>query len=143
MCEKGMLTGNKIAGVQFTLLDGQHHEVDSSDYCESIYAGFPLFRTVCVSDFTFLQFLWHFFLAAFFLAAQGAIRDCFEQGSWRIIEPIMLVEILAPFEFMNTVLGGVTKRGGILASREITGDWFSAEAEVPLNKMFGYASELR
>lgn len=36
---------------------------------------------------------------AFNLAAQGAMRDAFESGSWYILEPIMLVEIIAPEEF--------------------------------------------
>lgn len=31
MAEKGLLTGNKISGVRFTLLDGGHHIVDSSE----------------------------------------------------------------------------------------------------------------
>lgn len=112
MCEKGLLTGNRIAGVHFTLTDGQHHLVDSSEY-------------------------------AFFLAAQGAVRDVFELGKWRIIEPIMLVEIVAPVEFSNSVLSGISKRSGLLQSRERTEDWFTANVEVPLNKMFGYAQELR
>lgn len=36
---------------------------------------------------------------AFFQAAQGAVRDVFERGSWRLLEPIMLVEIICPEEF--------------------------------------------
>ena len=36
---------------------------------------------------------------AFMLAAQGAVRDVFENGSWQIIEPIMSVEITGPEEF--------------------------------------------
>lgn len=55
----------------------------------------------------------------------------------------MMVEINAPVEFMNAVIGGVGKRSGILVHREMAGDWFTADVEVPLNKMFGYASELR
>lgn len=55
----------------------------------------------------------------------------------------MMVEINAPAEFMNPVVSGINKRNGILVGREITGDWFTAEVEVPLNKMFGYAAELR
>lgn len=68
MCEKGMLSGHKIAGVKFRLIDGMHHCVDSSEF-------------------------------AFFQAAQGAVRDTFRNGSWQILEPIMLVEITAPEEF--------------------------------------------
>lgn len=31
MAEKGLLTGNKLAGLKFRLLDGGHHIVDSSE----------------------------------------------------------------------------------------------------------------
>ncbi len=30
-CEKGYLTGNRISGVKFRLIDGQHHIVDSNE----------------------------------------------------------------------------------------------------------------
>lgn len=112
MCDKGLLTGNRIAGVHFTLIDGAHHVVDSSEF-------------------------------SFYLAAQGAVRDVFDLGKWRVIEPIMLVEIVAPIEFQNSVLSGISKRSGLLQGREQTEGWFTASVEVPLNKMFGYATELR
>ncbi|XP_043525375.1 elongation factor G, mitochondrial isoform X2 [Frieseomelitta varia] len=32
MCEKGFLSGHKVAGVKFRLIDGMHHCVDSSEY---------------------------------------------------------------------------------------------------------------
>lgn len=112
MCQKGLLTGNKIAGVKFVLIDGAHHIVDSSEY-------------------------------AFYLAAQGALRDVFAFGKWKVIEPIMDVEIVAPMEFQGTVLSAISKRNGIMTGREQNEGWFTANAEVPLNKMFGYATELR
>lgn len=112
MCEKGLLTGNKISGVEFSLTDGASHIVDSSEF-------------------------------TFFLAAQGAMRDVFDYGKWRVLEPIMSVEIVAPMEFQGPVLSAISKRNGILTSREQTEGWFTACAEVPLNKMFGYAMELR
>lgn len=34
MCERGLLSGNKIAGVQFTLLDDTHHIVECSEFGE-------------------------------------------------------------------------------------------------------------
>lgn len=32
MCEKGMLSGHKIAGIKFRIIDGMHHCVDSSEF---------------------------------------------------------------------------------------------------------------
>jgi len=112
MCEKGLLSGHRIAGVKFRIIDGMNHCVDSSEF-------------------------------AFFQAAQGAVRDVFEAGSWRILEPIMLVEIIGPQEFQGTVLGQINKRRGIINSTEVVEEWFTVVAEVPLNEMFGYAGELR
>lgn len=112
MCEKGLLSGHKIAGVHFVLQDGAHHVVDSSEY-------------------------------SFFLAAQGAMKDAFEMGQWRLLEPIMMVEVTAPDEFMGTVMQQLTKRNGIITQTERADDWCTLYAEVPLNNMFGYASDLR
>ncbi|KAH0953617.1 hypothetical protein HN011_000486 [Eciton burchellii] len=112
MCEKGLLSGHRIIGVKFRLIDGGHHCVDSSEF-------------------------------AFFQAAQGAIRDIFETGSWQILEPIMLVEVTGPEEFQGIVIGQLNKRKGVMCSTEINDNWFTIVAEVPLNNMFGYTTELR
>ncbi|CAL7946611.1 unnamed protein product [Xylocopa violacea] len=111
-CEKGCLTGHKVAGVKFRLLDGMHHCVDSSEL-------------------------------AFFQAAQGAVRECFERGSWQILEPIMLVEVIVPLEYQGMVVTQLTKRHGIICESDFNEGWAVVKAEVPLNDMFGYIGELR
>ena len=80
---------------------------------------------------------------AFMLAAQGAIKEVFEEGAWQILEPIMSVEVTAPEEFQGSVIGQLNKRNGIITGTDGTEGWFSVYAEVPLNNMFGYAGELR
>lgn len=80
---------------------------------------------------------------AFNLAAQGAIRECFSNGSWQIIEPIMMVEVVIPDEFQGAVIGQLNKRHGIITGTDGIEGWFTVYAEVPLNNMFGYAGELR
>ncbi|XP_043288775.1 elongation factor G, mitochondrial [Venturia canescens] len=80
---------------------------------------------------------------AFNLAAQGAIRQVFERGSWQILEPIMAVEITGPEEFQGVVLGHLNRRKGIITGTEVMEGWFTVCAEVPLNEMFGYSGELR
>ena len=112
MCEAGFLTGHKIAGIKFRLIDGMHHCVDSSEF-------------------------------AFFQAAQGAMREAFERGSWHILEPIMTVEVTAPIEYQGIVVGQITKRHGLVNATDGSEGWFSLTAEVPLNDMFGYVGELR
>lgn len=80
---------------------------------------------------------------SFMLAAHGAIKEVFENGSWQILEPIMLVEITAPEEFQGIVMAQLSKRHGIVTGIEGSEGWFTAYAEVPLNDMFGYVGELR
>uniref|UniRef100_U5EXB5 Elongation factor G, mitochondrial n=1 Tax=Corethrella appendiculata TaxID=1370023 RepID=U5EXB5_9DIPT len=80
---------------------------------------------------------------SFMLAAQGAVKEVFQEGSWQILEPIMSVEVTAPDEFQGAVIGQLSKRHGIIVATEGTEGWFTVHAEVPLNDMFGYAGELR
>ena len=80
---------------------------------------------------------------AFSLAAQGALNDAFELGTWMLLEPIMNVEISVPVEFQGSVMAMVSKRKGIVAGSEGKEGWVTLEAEVPLNNMFGFVGELR
>ncbi|XP_055332891.1 elongation factor G, mitochondrial-like [Paramacrobiotus metropolitanus] len=80
---------------------------------------------------------------AFMLAAQGAMEDCYEQGKWQILEPIMTVEVNAPIEFQGQVTAQLQRRQGMVTGTDSAHDWFSVFVEIPLNEMFGYSSELR
>ncbi|KAI3386427.1 hypothetical protein SNEBB_000934 [Seison nebaliae] len=80
---------------------------------------------------------------SFYLASKGAMKQAFDEGQWQILEPIMLVEVNAPSEFKGAVLGQLNKRSGIIQSTDGSIEWSTVFAEVPLNKMFGYATELR
>jgi elongation factor G len=80
---------------------------------------------------------------AFMLAADGAIRQTQEYGQWQLIEPVMLVEINAPSEFQSAVHSLVIKRFGIVSAIEPREDWFTMMAEIPLNDMFGFSTDIR
>uniref|UniRef100_A0A0A9ZGU0 Elongation factor G, mitochondrial n=1 Tax=Lygus hesperus TaxID=30085 RepID=A0A0A9ZGU0_LYGHE len=80
---------------------------------------------------------------AFFLAAQGAIKQVFETGSWQVLEPIMYVEVAVPEEFQGAVIGQLNRRHGIITGMDGNAEWVTVSAEVPLNEMFGFVSELR
>lgn len=43
----------------------------------------------------------------------------------------------------GNVIGGINQRRGTILDTEVRDDEFTATAEVPLNDMFGYASQLR
>lgn len=81
---------------------------------------------------------------AFKTAALHAFRMAFKDSNPEVMEPIMTVEVFFPSQFQSSVLGGVTKRRGMINNVEAVDDVASkVVAHVPLSQMFGYSSELR
>nr|XP_002128337.1 elongation factor G, mitochondrial-like [Ciona intestinalis] len=80
---------------------------------------------------------------AFRLAAQGAAEQAYARSNKIIQEPIMSVEVSAPVEFQSAVLSSITKRKGTISDQDVDTDYVTINCDVPLNDMFGYASELR
>lgn len=80
---------------------------------------------------------------AFKLASIYAFRQCYAKAKPVVLEPIMLVEVKIPTEFQGSVMGDLNKRKGIIVGNDQDGDDSILTAHVPLNKMFGYSTELR
>ena len=76
------------------------------------------------------------------LTAIGAFREAYLKTKPVILEPIMTVEMVVPVEFQSTVIGGLNARRGTIIDSEVRKDKFTAVAEVALNDMFGYSSQL-
>jgi elongation factor G len=79
---------------------------------------------------------------AFKTAALMGFREAYAKAGPTILEPIMKVEVDAPTEFQGAVVGQVNQRRGVILET-IAGDTVTIRAEVPLNTMFGYSTDLR
>ncbi|HSS39936.1 MAG TPA: elongation factor G, partial [Polyangia bacterium] len=80
---------------------------------------------------------------AFRTAALMGFREAYANAKPTILEPVMRVEVQFPEEFQGAVMGGLNQRRGTIISSEKQEGFVQAMAEVPLNDMFGYSTDLR
>ena len=110
--ENGVLAGYPTVDVRARLVDGQYHDVDSSEM-------------------------------AFKIAGQMAFKKAAEMARPVLLEPIMAVEVVTPEEYLGDVMGDLSSRRGKLEGTEQRGNAQVIRAQVPLDRMFGYATDLR
>ncbi|MCD6122140.1 MAG: elongation factor G [Spirochaetales bacterium] len=60
-----------------------------------------------------------------------------------LLEPIMLVDVMCPKEFVGDVIGNLNSRNGVVLNMESKPGMDHIHAEVPLAQMFGYSTALR
>lgn len=80
---------------------------------------------------------------AFRIATIAAFREACRSAAPVILEPRMTVEVTAPIEFQGAVIGALNQRKGTIEDTEIRDEEFTITADVALNDMFGYSSQLR
>ncbi len=80
---------------------------------------------------------------AFEVAASYAVKEAVKHCQPVLLEPVMLVEVVAPEEYLGTVMGDITSRRGRPTGQEARGNALVLTAFVPLSEMFGYATDLR
>ncbi|KAI8843858.1 P-loop containing nucleoside triphosphate hydrolase protein [Chytriomyces cf. hyalinus JEL632] len=80
---------------------------------------------------------------AFKLAGLNAFREAFLSAGPQILEPIMDVNVNAPVEYQGTVIGLLNKRKGTIHDSDVRDEYVEVNAEVPLNEMFGFSTDLR
>lgn len=80
---------------------------------------------------------------AFRIATVAAFREGIRKTNSIILEPVMSVEVTAPAEFQAGLIGALNKRKGMIQGSLVENDYVTISAEVPLNAMFGYSTDLR
>ena len=80
---------------------------------------------------------------AFEVAASYAFKNCKAVCEPVLLEPIMLVEVEVPDEYLGNVIGDLVSKRGQIESQESHVRFQRIKALVPLSQMFGYATALR
>ncbi len=80
---------------------------------------------------------------AFKMAGIFAFKDAMKNANPILLEPIMKVEVATPEEYQGDVMGDLNRRRGQIQGMETKGNLCNIKAFVPLETMFGYATDVR
>ncbi|TVQ19290.1 MAG: elongation factor G [Leptolyngbya sp. DLM2.Bin15] len=111
--------------------------------CESgIVAGYPVIDV----KVTLLDGSYHDVDSsemAFKIAGSMAIKEAVMKASPVVLEPMMKVEVEVPDDFLGTVIGDLISRRGHIEGQSAGDGLAKVTAKVPLERMFGYATDIR
>jgi len=111
--ESGVIAGYPLVDIKVALVDGSYQQDESTEL-------------------------------AYKAAAALAMRRGVAQGAPTMMEPIMKVEVVTPAESVGDVIGDLNARRAQIESMDLRADGFQAvRGVVPLEEMFGYATDLR
>ncbi|MBN1380066.1 MAG: elongation factor G [Deltaproteobacteria bacterium] len=77
------------------------------------------------------------------IAAASAFKEGLSKADPILLEPIMMVNVITPQEFLGQVIGDINTRKGEIKSVKSKGAISEIEAKVPLRQMFGYSTDIR
>jgi elongation factor G len=80
---------------------------------------------------------------AFKIAGSMAFKEALKRAKPKLLEPVMLVEVTTPEEYLGDVMGNLSSRRGRVEGMEPVGNAQVVRAIVPLAEMFGYATDIR
>jgi len=80
---------------------------------------------------------------AFKIAGSKALKVALAKAKPVLLEPVMKVEVSAPEEYLGDIIGDFTGRRGRILGTEMKSGQQVVRGVVPLNEIFGYATELR
>jgi len=83
-------------------------------------------------------------LVGYTIAASTALRRAMQDGKAARLAPIANVEVSTPPEFTGDIIGSLNqRRGRIEHMEEISPQVSQIKAQVPIERMFGYSTEMR
>ncbi len=80
---------------------------------------------------------------AFEIAGRMGMREGLKKAGAKMLEPIMMVEVVTPEEYTGGIIGDLTSRRGMVQGQDTRGNAIAIDARVPLANMFGYINTLR
>ncbi|MBI3316848.1 MAG: elongation factor G [Candidatus Omnitrophica bacterium] len=80
---------------------------------------------------------------AFKMAGILGFKDAFRRANPVLLEPIMLVEVVVPEEYMGDIIGDLNSRRCVIQEMGNRGHLKAVKGLVPLSEMFGYATAIR
>jgi elongation factor G len=80
---------------------------------------------------------------AFKIAGSMAFKDACKKANPVLLEPIMMMEVVVPEEYLGDVIGNLNSRRGKITGILPRKDAQVVNAMVPLGEVFGYATQLR
>jgi elongation factor G len=80
---------------------------------------------------------------AFKIASSMAFKQGVVRGVPILLEPIMLLEVVLPEEFLGELMGDIASRRGKVTSMEVRKNFSEVKSEIPLAETFGYSTVLR
>lgn len=118
-------------------------EQGMKEACESgILAGYPVIDLkVTMVDGSFHEV--DSSEMAFKIAGSMAIKDAVMKANPVLLEPMMKVEVEVPEDFLGSVMGDLISRRGQIEGQTATEGIAKVTAKVPLERMFGYATDIR
>lgn len=80
---------------------------------------------------------------AFRMAGIFALKDAMAKAAPILLEPITKVEVVTPEEYQGDIMGDLNRRRGQIQNMETKNGVCTINAYVPLQTMFGYATDVR
>jgi len=80
---------------------------------------------------------------AFKMAAIFGFKEAFRKAKPILLEPVMMVEVVVPEEYMGDIIGDLNSRRCIIQDMSSRGHLKTVRGLVPLGEMFGYATAIR